>query len=69
VVTSEDIPIEVRARVEANALFDALQAGDYSRAAKAQERLRTLGWYVSREPGRKGRATPQKARRLEGGVG
>ncbi len=48
--TSEAIPVELRARVEAVALFDALHAGDYAGAALAQERLRTLGWNVSREP-------------------
>jgi hypothetical protein len=48
--TPEDIPVEIRARVEANALFDALRSGDYAGAALAQERLRALGWYVTREP-------------------
>ena len=38
--TAESIPPEVRASVEANALFDALRRGDYAAAAKAQERLR-----------------------------
>jgi hypothetical protein len=67
-VTAEVIPAEVRARVEANALFDALRTGDYTGAAQAQERLRLLGWYVSREPGRKRRSIPQKARRSQGGA-
>jgi hypothetical protein len=47
---SIDVPIEIRARVEANAFFDALNAGDYAGAAQAQANLRSLGWYVSREP-------------------
>jgi hypothetical protein len=46
----EKIPPEIRARVEANALFDAVRAGDYAAAASAQQRLRELGWNVSREP-------------------
>jgi hypothetical protein len=45
----ETIPPEIRANVEANALFDALRRGDYAAAAKAQERLRELGWNVSRD--------------------
>jgi hypothetical protein len=68
VVTSEDIPVEVRARIEANVLFDALQAGDYAGAAHAQERLRSLGWCVSRDAGQKARAIRRRARPLEGGV-
>jgi hypothetical protein len=28
----------------------AAQEGDFARAARAQERLRDLGWYVSRKP-------------------
>jgi hypothetical protein len=46
---SETIPTEVRASIEANALFDALQRGDYAAAAKAQETLRELGWNISRD--------------------
>ena len=42
------IPLEIQARVEANAFFDALLAGDYKQAALSQERLRTFGWDVSR---------------------
>jgi hypothetical protein len=42
------IPVEARAAVECNALFDALRHGDYSAAARAQERLRELGWDVRR---------------------
>jgi hypothetical protein len=44
-----DIPIEVQARIEANAFFEALRAGDYASAAEAQERLRAIGWHISRE--------------------
>jgi hypothetical protein len=47
--TRESIPTEVRAGVEASALFDALRRGDFTAAAQAQERLRELGWHVSRE--------------------
>jgi hypothetical protein len=47
--TVESIPPEVRASVEANALFDALRRGDYAAAAKAQEPLRELGWTINRE--------------------
>jgi hypothetical protein len=45
----EPIPPEIRAGVEANALFDALRRGDYVTAARAQVRLRELGWHLSRE--------------------
>jgi hypothetical protein len=59
----DPIPAEVRARVECNALFDALQAGDYAAAARAQERLRALGWHVRRDsaPRRPARRPVQKA--------
>jgi hypothetical protein len=67
-VSAEDIPVEIRARVEATALFDALREGDYASAAEAQEHLRSLGWYVSREPRRKRRATPENGRGSKGGV-
>jgi hypothetical protein len=43
------IPPEIRAQVEATALFESLRRGDYAAAAAAQERLRTLGWHISRE--------------------
>jgi hypothetical protein len=66
-VTSEDIPIEIRARVEANALFDAIQIGDYKSAAQAQERLRVLGWHVSREPASRRRASRCKSRQKPDG--
>jgi hypothetical protein len=58
---ADDIPIEIRARVEANALFIAIQAGDYARAARAQERLRNLGWILARAPDAKGhKAAPSE---------
>lgn len=60
---SEDIPVEIRARVEAAALFDALRSGDYTVAAQAQESLRVLGWHLSREPVPQRRVTRQKPRR------
>jgi hypothetical protein len=47
-----DVPVEIQARVEANLFFDALRAGDYAGAARAQDNLRALGWHVSREPAR-----------------
>jgi hypothetical protein len=47
--TDEPIPPEIRAGVEANALFDALRRGDFASAAQAEERLREMGWYLSRE--------------------
>jgi hypothetical protein len=47
-----EIPVEARAAVECNALFDALRYGDYPAAARAQERLRELGWDVRRVSGR-----------------
>jgi hypothetical protein len=59
---TDEIPIEIRARVEANALFDAVQAGDYTRAAQAQERLRALGWIVRRDPALKSRKAPRSER-------
>jgi hypothetical protein len=59
---TDEIPIEIRARVEANALFDAVQSGDYTRAAQAQERLRALGWIVRRDPSLKGRKPPRSER-------
>jgi hypothetical protein len=48
--TRETIPPEIRACVEANALFDALRRGDFTAAAHAQDRLREMGWCVKREP-------------------
>jgi hypothetical protein len=54
---TDEIPVEIRARVEANALFDALRSGDYASAAQAQERLRALGWIVRRDPALKNRKT------------
>ena len=67
--TSEEIPVEVRARIEANALFEALRSGDYAGAAQAQERLRALGWHVSREPAPQGRAARQRPHRKAYGQG
>jgi hypothetical protein len=46
----EEIPVEIRASVEANALFDCIRRGDFAGAARAQQRLIELGWYISREP-------------------
>jgi hypothetical protein len=52
----EAIPHEIRAEVETNALFSALRRGDFAAAAHAQERLRQMGWHLTRE-------TPQPQRR------
>jgi hypothetical protein len=49
-VTAETIPPEIHARVAANTLFDAVRRGDFATAARAQERLRGLGWHLTREP-------------------
>jgi hypothetical protein len=46
---TETIPPEIRAEVEARALFDAVRRGDFSAAAQAQERLKELGWHLTRE--------------------
>ena len=46
---TEAIPPEIRAGVEANALFDAVRRGDFAAAATAQEKLRELGWNISRQ--------------------
>ncbi len=46
---------EIRARAEANALFLALHRGELARAAQAQERLRLLGWNLTREQPKPGR--------------
>ena len=66
----EPIPPEIQAGVEANALFDALRRGDYATAARAQERLREMGWHLSREtpkPQRRRHYAPQpEAARPEG---
>lgn len=61
------IPPEIRAAVEANCLFDALLRGELDLAAKAQARLRELGWYITREAPRPTRraARHQAARRQE----
>jgi hypothetical protein len=57
--TAEIIPVEIRARVAANIMFDAILTGDYTTAATAQNRLRDLGWHVSREP-----VTQRRSQRL-----
>jgi hypothetical protein len=45
----DHISPEIRARTEANALFLALHRGELAKAAQAQERLRRLGWNLTRE--------------------
>ena len=64
--TPQSIPDEIRASVEANAMFDALRRGDFAAAARAQERLSEMGWYVSREP--KPRPRRKAGRSVEGAV-
>jgi hypothetical protein len=54
--TDDTIPPEIRARVECNFFFLAIRDGDYAAAARAQERLRALGWTL-------GRHRPQSPRR------
>ena len=57
------IPIEIRARVEANAFFDAILEGDYARAARAQERIQRYGFRIGRtteKPPRKPRRQPRE---------
>lgn len=58
---AEPIPPEIHARVAANTLFDAVRRGDYATAAKAQERLRGLGWHLTREPDNPARKTSHAA--------
>jgi hypothetical protein len=56
---SDQISPELRARAEANALFWALHRGELNRAAEAQQRLRQLGWNLTREqPKPEGRKSP-----------
>lgn len=45
----DDIPPEIKAQAACGIFFDALREGDYASAAKSQERLRELGWHLSRE--------------------
>jgi hypothetical protein len=59
---------EIRAAVEANCLFDALSRGDLDLAARAQARLRELGWYITREAPRPRRRTARQPARRPGGV-
>jgi hypothetical protein len=61
VSTAEEspIPVEVRARIEANAFFTALQVGDYEGVARAHTRLLELGWYI-----RPVIAKPERKRRV-----
>jgi hypothetical protein len=54
------IPPELRAAAEATCLFDALRRGDLELAARAQEKLRELGWYLSREAPRPSRRTTRQ---------
>jgi hypothetical protein len=68
-IPSEQIPVEIRARVEANALFDAVRWGDYASAAQAQERLRALGWHLSREPAERRHRTRRDPRHSAAGEG
>ena len=57
----EATPSEYAPGAVANIFFDALRHGDYSAAAKAQERLAQLGWYLTKEP-----PAPRRSRRKGG---
>jgi hypothetical protein len=46
---SDPVSPEIRARAEANALFLALHRGELDKAALAQQRLRQLGWNLTKE--------------------
>lgn len=48
VTTAPVISNEMRADVQCHELFTALQTGDYTSAARAQQRLQELGWDVRR---------------------
>jgi len=65
---AEEIPVEIRARVEAGALFESVRVGDYAGAARAQERLRALGWRITREPTIRRRDTRQRIAAADPGV-
>jgi hypothetical protein len=60
-VTVDPVPIEIRAQIEASAVFDALRRGDLTAAARAQERLREMGWHLTREVPKQPR--PRRRRR------
>lgn len=53
---------EYAAGAVANIFFDALRRADYSAAARAQEGLTKLGWYLAKEP-----PTPQRRSHRKGG--
>jgi hypothetical protein len=57
----DHIPLEIRAHAEASALFLALHRGELAQAAQAQERLRQLGWNLTKEQPKQDR---RKADRL-----
>jgi hypothetical protein len=40
---------ETLVRVAVNTLLDALARGEFAVAAREQDQLRELGWYISRE--------------------
>lgn len=46
---------ETLVRISLNTMLDALVRGDFAVAAREQERLRDLGWYISREAPRPSR--------------
>ena len=58
----DDIPPEIKAQAACGIFFVALREGDYASAARSQERLKELGWHLSREAPR---PKPASARRRQ----
>jgi hypothetical protein len=59
---------ETLVRIALNTMLDALTRGDFAVAAREQERLRELGWYISREAPRSRRCNArQQAAGRDGG--
>jgi hypothetical protein len=59
---------ETLVRISLNTMLDALARGDFVEAAREQERLRDLGWYISREaPRPRRRNARQQAPGRDGG--
>ena len=59
----DDTPPEIKAQAACGIFFVALREGDYASAAKSQERLKELGWHLSRESPR-----PKPSRRKKSNV-
>ena len=45
----KEVRSETLVRISLNTMLDALGRGDFAVAAREQERLRGMGWYISRE--------------------